>query len=330
MGLAFIELFAGIGGFRLGLESAGHRIVWANEWLESPRRIYRRHFGEYPDSRDVRTISPDELPDADAICGGFPCATFSLAGKRTGFSTDDARGTLFFEFVRFLRAKRYRYVLLENVAGLLNHDAGRTFTVILVSLSELGYDVQWEVCNSRNFGVWQNRERVFILGHRREERRPRIFPLGGTNLSDIEVGRGKREPVMPCILAEHGGFDLKLIKDVPDSAEPRADGKRWIDRPTRTRLIENPLFGDEEETYIDPEGFPHPDALSCIREITATECEKCQGLPVDYTKYYENGEEVSYAERHKRVGRSVTIPIIRAIGERLGRDFYEEGESNGQ
>jgi len=113
--MRFIELFAGIGGFRLGLERAGHQCVWANEFLEKPRSIYEYNFKHAPDGRDIRTIRADEIPDTDLLVGGFPCATFSVAGRRSGFSTEDTRGTLFFEICRLLRSKRIPYVFLENV-----------------------------------------------------------------------------------------------------------------------------------------------------------------------------------------------------------------------
>jgi DNA (cytosine-5)-methyltransferase 1 len=113
--MRFIELFAGIGAFRLGLERTGHKFVWANEWLERPRSIYARNFGDQPDGRDIRTISARELPDADLLVGGFPCATFSVAGKRTGFSLDDTRGTLAFEMFRLAHEKSIPYLLFENV-----------------------------------------------------------------------------------------------------------------------------------------------------------------------------------------------------------------------
>jgi len=176
--MRFIELFAGIGGFRLGLEKAGHECVWANEFMPKARSIYEHNFGHAPDGRDIRTVHPDEIPDADLLVGGFPCATFSVAGRRTGFSTEDTRGTLFFEICRIIGHKRIPYIFLENVKGLLNHDGGRTFGVIVASLDELGYDVQWECVNSKNFGVPQNRERVFIIGNLRGKPRPKVFPLG--------------------------------------------------------------------------------------------------------------------------------------------------------
>lgn len=176
--MKFIELFAGIGGFRLGLEKAGHECVWSNEIEDKARRIYEHNFKDKPDPRDIRTIQPDEIPNADLLVGGFPCATFSVAGRRTGFGTEDTRGTLFFEICRILSSKRIPYLFLENVKGLLNHDGGRTFAVILSSLDELGYDCQWECLNSKNFGVPQNRERVFIVGHLRGKPMPKVFPIG--------------------------------------------------------------------------------------------------------------------------------------------------------
>jgi DNA (cytosine-5)-methyltransferase 1 len=176
--MKFIELFAGIGGFRIGLERAGHQCVWANEFQPKAASIYEHNFKHAPDTRDIRSILPEEIPETDLLVGGFPCATFSVAGRRTGFSTSDTRGTLFFEICRILGDKRIPYFFLENVKGLLNHDGGRTFAVILASLDELGYDVQWECVNSKNFGVPQNRERVFIVGNLRGNPRPKVFPLG--------------------------------------------------------------------------------------------------------------------------------------------------------
>jgi len=178
MTMRFIELFAGIGGFRLGLERAGHQCVWSNEIVEKARRIYEHNFKDTPDGRDIRDIKPEEIPETDLLVGGFPCATFSVAGRRTGFSTEDTRGTLFFEICRIAEAKRIPYLFLENVKGLLNHENGRTFGVILATLDELGYDVQWECVNSKNFGVPQNRERVFIVANLRDRARPKIFPIG--------------------------------------------------------------------------------------------------------------------------------------------------------
>ena len=121
-------------------------------------------------------IKWQEVPDFDLLVGGFPCQAFSIAGKRGGF--EDTRGTLFFEIARAIREKQPRLFLLENVKGLLSHDKGKTFLTILTTLDELGYDLQWQVLNSKNFGVPQNRERVFIVGHLRGTSRPEVFPIG--------------------------------------------------------------------------------------------------------------------------------------------------------
>lgn len=193
--MKFIDLFAGIGGFRYGLQKVatesegssdsesgapqhGQRAfhcVWSNEWDKYASQIYKKHYGEC-DTRDIRTVDTREIPDHDLLCAGFPCQSFSIAGKRLGF--EDTRGTMFFEIARVIRDKRPRYFLLENVKGLLSHDEGKTFQTILGVLSDLGYEYQWQVLNSKNFGVPQNRERIFIIGHLRETSRPEVFPIG--------------------------------------------------------------------------------------------------------------------------------------------------------
>lgn len=139
--------------------------------------VYEKHFKGVKNYGDITKINADELPDFDCLVGGFPCQAFSIAGKRAGF--DDTRGTLFFDLARILRAKQPRLFVFENVKGLLSHKDGQTFGTIISTLDELGYDVQWQVLNSKNFGVPQNRERVIIIGHLRGESQPEVFPIGG-------------------------------------------------------------------------------------------------------------------------------------------------------
>lgn len=180
--MKFIDLFAGIGGFRLGMESAGHECVAFCEIDKFARASYKAIHnteGEI-ELHDITTVTDDEIKSighVDAICGGFPCQAFSIAGARRGF--EDTRGTLFFEIARFASVLKPKYLFLENVKGLLNHDKGDTFETILSALDELGYDVEWQVLNSKDFGVPQNRERVFIIGHFRGQRGRKIFPIGG-------------------------------------------------------------------------------------------------------------------------------------------------------
>jgi len=179
--MKFIELFAGIGGFRLALERQGHTCVWSNEIDKHAVNIYNNYFGENNEPTDIKTVKIKDIPDHDMLVGGFPCQAFSIAGKRGGF--EDTRGTLFFEIARILKGKQPRMFLLENVKGLLNHDRGKTFTTILKTIDELGYDAEWQVLNSKHFGVPQNRERVFIIGYLRTVRghRSQIFPINESN-----------------------------------------------------------------------------------------------------------------------------------------------------
>lgn len=178
--IKFLDLFAGIGGFRLGMERAGHECIGYVEWDKFARKSYQAIHdteGEWT-ANDIRSISDDtirRIGSVDIICGGFPCQAFSVAGKRKGF--EDTRGTLFFEIMRFASILRPRYLFLENVTGLLNHDNGDTFETILRALDEVGYDAEWDVLNSKNYRVPQNRERVFIIGHLRGQRGRKIFPF---------------------------------------------------------------------------------------------------------------------------------------------------------
>ncbi|VPH17417.1 type II DNA modification methyltransferase [Streptococcus pneumoniae] len=184
--MKFLDLFAGIGGFRLGMESAGHKCIGFCEIDKFARESYKAIHntkGEI-ELHDITAVSDESIRgigSVDIICGGFPCQAFSIAGNRRGF--EDTRGTLFFEIARFASILRPKYLFLENVKGLLNHENGVTFETIISTLDELGYNVEWQVLNSKNFGVPQNRERVFIIGHLRRERTRRIFPLSGKNQS---------------------------------------------------------------------------------------------------------------------------------------------------
>ena len=215
MAIRYLDMFAGIGGFRSGLERlGGFTCVGYCEIDPYAKQAYDALYqteGElYFD--DARTIDPTALPDIDLICGGFPCQSFSLAGKRAGF--EDARGTLFFEVARIAAVKRPAYLLLENVPGLLSHDGGRTFAAILTTLDELGYDVTWQVLNSKDFGVPQSRNRVYIVGYHREKRAGKILSFSeanGASLIQLVPGReGKRiysaDGVGMTLTSSAGGF----------------------------------------------------------------------------------------------------------------------------
>jgi len=342
--MKFIELFAGIGGFRLGLERAGHQCVWANEFLAKPRSIYEYNFKHKPDGRDIRAIHVDEIPDADLLVGGFPCATFSVAGRRSGFSTEDTRGTLFFEICRILMGKRIPYLFLENVKGLLNHDNGRTFGIIIASLDELGYDLQWECLNSANFGVPQNRERVFIVGNLRGYPRPKVFPVGICRPNDSVqhgVEQNKGAGVRGKSGVNVGTLCHRLYKGDTNNyyieAEVRTGTGGTEEQPTAgTEKTNEPvrpvLTPDKKEkrqngrrmkehnepaftlTAQDRHGLM---VGTKIRKFTPLECERLQSLPDNWTKWYADGSVVSDSQRYERCGRAVTVNVIYEIAKRL-------------
>lgn len=180
--MRFIDFFSGIGGFRLGMEMAGHECVGHCEIDKFANKSYiamhsPKESEWYAD--DIRRVNPGDLPKAEVYCFGFPCQAFSIAGKRRGF--EDTRGTLFFEVMRLAKVRKPDILFAENVKGLLSHEGGRTFGTIIRTMDELGYDVEWQVCNSKNFGVPQNRERVFIIGHLRGRSFRKVFPFRNGN-----------------------------------------------------------------------------------------------------------------------------------------------------
>ncbi len=177
----FFDMFSGIGGFKLAFENAGFKSVGFCEIDKYPRNLYKSYFdteGEL-EFYDAKEIKAEELPDFDILVGGFPCQAFSIAGKRQGFK--DQRGNLIFDIIRICKAKRPRYILLENVKGLLGHEQGKTFQTIIGLLTGIGYRVEWQLLNSKDFGVPQNRERVFIIGYYGEKSRPQIFSISETD-----------------------------------------------------------------------------------------------------------------------------------------------------
>lgn len=330
--MRFVELFAGIGGFRKGLEQASDKYVcvWANEWDKYAGQIYNKNFKEAQsqrdtrprsdmsnfngqsgtqggsecsnsiDTRDIRTVHTSEIPDHDLLVGGFPCQAFSIAGKRRGF--DDTRGTLFFEIARILKDKQPKYFILENVKGLLSHDNGNTFKTIISTLTELGYDLQWQVVNSKNFGVPQNRERVFIVGHIRGEPRPQVFPIGQESGEDTRrVGK----EVSYTIDANYWKGTNTITKGRRQIISPFNRRKEF-----RTSEVCNTITSHFRG---NPDGDGRPAVLDNmrIRRLTPTECERLQGFPDGWT------EGISDTQRYKCLGNAVTVNVVEYIARKL-------------
>lgn len=179
IGMTFIDLFAGLGGFRIALESLGAKCVYSNEWDEPVRRVYAENFGDIPDG-DIAKVDETTIPDHDILCAGFPCQAFSISGKQRGF--EDSRGTLFFDVARIVRAKKPKIVFMENVKNFATHDGGRTLAVVKATMEELGYDFNQKVLNAVDYGVPQKRERIYMVCFRKDLnvksfRYPKAFEL---------------------------------------------------------------------------------------------------------------------------------------------------------
>lgn len=338
--MKFLDLFAGIGGFRLGMESAGHECIGFCEIDKFARSSYKAIHnteGEI-ELHDITTVTDDDvraIGDVDVICGGFPCQAFSIAGARRGF--EDTRGTLFFEIARFASILKPKYLFLENVKGLLNHDKGNTFKTIIGALDELGYDVEWQVLNSKYFGVPQNRERVFIIGHFRGERSGNVFPFGG-KVENADPGLeneikkyGTIQPnfnqseiiydtdgIAPTLRAYQGGnLEPKIrVKEATKQgyAEAEVGDSINLSHPnSKTRRgrvgkqIANTLLTGESQGVVEPDFR--------IRKLTPRECWRLQGFP-DWA--FDKAQEVnSNSQLYKQAGNSVTVKVIAAIAERL-------------
>lgn len=336
--MKFLDLFAGIGGFRLGMESAGHECIGFCEIDKFARASYKAIHdteGEI-ELHDITRVTDDDvraIGEVDVICGGFPCQAFSIAGARRGF--EDTRGTLFFEIARFASILKPKYLFLENVKGLLNHDRGNTFKTIIGALEELGYDVEWQVLNSKNFGVPQNRERVFIIGYFRGQRARNVFPFGG-KVENADPGLkneikkyGTIQPnfnqsgivyetdgIAPTIRAYQGGnLEPKIrVKEATKQGYAEAEVGDSINlsypnsKTRRGRVgkqIANTLLTGESQGVVEPDFR--------IRVLTPREYWRLQGFP-DWA--FDRAQEVnSNSQLYKQAGNSVTVNVIAAIAK---------------
>ena len=304
--MKYFSMFSGIGGFDLALNKSGHSCIGYSEINKYSIDTYKKNFGEEViNYGDATKIIADKLPQFDLLCGGFPCQAFSIAGKRRGF--EDTRGTLFFEIARILKTKKPSYVLLENVKGLLNHNKGDTFKIIIQTLDELGYDTQWMVFNSKFFGVPQNRERVFIIGNIRGKPRLEILPFRKINgetkelvyaqKSDREIARiYSPEGIAPTLHLKTGGWqEPKIICLIKDKFQKTVYDKNGI----------SPTIRDG-----------HGDVIRInenikVRKLTPIECERLQGFPDNWTK------GVSDTRRYNQLGNAVTVNVVEAIIKRF-------------
>lgn len=316
----FIDLFAGIGGFRLAMQELGGKCVFTSEWDEQAKKTYQANFGEVPfgdiTKEETKSFIPD---DFDVLCAGFPCQAFSIAGKRVGF--EDTRGTLFFDVAEIIKRKQPKAIFLENVKGLRNHDKGRTLRTILKVLREdLNYYVpEPEILNAKNFGVPQNRERIFIVGFRKDlgiesfkypepteekvsfkkvkEKKPVSvkYYLSDTYLNTLIRHRERHE-------SKGNGFGYAIIEDneIANSVVCGGMGRE------RNLVLDHRLKDFTPVTHIKGEVN-----RKGIRKMTPREWARLQGFPDEYLI------PVADASAYKQFGNSVAVPAIKATAEKL-------------
>jgi DNA (cytosine-5)-methyltransferase 1 len=316
----FIDLFAGIGGFRLALQSLGGKCVFTSEWDNEAKKTYRANFGEVPFGDITKEETKQFIPDDfDILCAGFPCQAFSIAGKRGGF--EDTRGTLFFDVAEIIKRKQPKAIFLENVKGLRSHDKGRTLSTILnVLRNDLGYFVpEPEIINAKNFGVAQNRERIYIVGFRSDlnvqhfeypEKLKESFVFEDIKEKDVVPSKYYLSTQYLDTLKKHkqrhadkgNGFGYEII---PDDGIANAVVCGGMGRER------NLVHDDRLEDFTPTTKIKGEVNREYIRKMTPREWARLQGFPDDFVI------PVADASAYKQFGNSVAVPAIKATASEI-------------
>ena len=326
----FIDLFCGIGGMRLGMESAGFRCVFSCDINEECRKTYQANFEEIPEG-DIAHISEKSIPDFDVLCAGFPCQPFSISGKQKGF--EDTRGTLFFEICRIVQEKQPQIIFLENVKHLIHHDEGRTLEIMLERLASLGYIVSWQLLNALDYGVPQNRERIIIIASKR----------GCFNFSLME--KTSRRILLDFIDSE-GAFEYLDENDYTLIENPKIQKQSGLyfagyrNKSIRKAGV-RPDTKHLSRVHKQPNRIysvygTHPTLPSQetsgrfwillqdrrVRKLTIDECFRLMGFPDNFAR------PSSLGEQYKQIGNSICVPMVAAIADALKQQYFSEWGSD--
>lgn len=300
MSFKFIDLFAGTGGIRIPFDEIGGECVFTSEWDKFAQKTYAANFGEMPHG-DITQIEPKDIPPFDLLTGGFPCQPFSNAGLKKGF--DDTRGTLFFNIAQIVKYHTPKVVFLENVKGLLSHDKGNTFATIKKVLEDLGYDVHYKVHNAKDFGVPQNRQRIFIVAIRSDLN----FDFQFAEPSNIQVKVGD---ILDEVVDDKYTISDKLWAGAQRRKEEhKAKGNGFgyslfnAESPY-TSTISARYYKDGSEILIEQKG-KNP------RKLTPREAARLQGYPESFNIV------VSDVQAYKQFGNAVAVPAIRSVAKQL-------------
>lgn len=327
--IKFIDLFAGIGGFRYSLTKCGCKCVFSSEINNACKEVYKKNYGELP-SGDITKIEASQIPDFDILCAGFPCQPFSICGKKKGF--DDVRGTLFFDICRIIDLKKPSVVFLENVKHLINHDNKRTFRIICSKLEELGYHVRYRVLNSRDFGVPQSRERIIVIATKEGYFNfDRLKKTQGVVLKDILDKIGPFEYLSPN---EYTLLDKHIVKVQPDTGlvfcgyrnkglwkKGIRPGTEHLSRchrqPNRIYSVDgtHPTLPSQETSGRFWIYIPKEDR---VRKLTIHECYRLMGYPENFVIDENKGNA------YNQIGNSVVIPMITEIADQIIKQCFSK------
>ncbi len=315
----FIDLFAGIGGFRKGFEDAGFKCVFTSEMNLPCQQVYEKNFGDKPFG-DITKIAPESIPNFDILLGGFPCQPFSISGRKMGF--EDTRGTLFFNICQIIDQKQPSIVVLENVKHLIHHDKKRTFATILKALMDLGYNVTHKILNAKDFGLPQNRERIFIIATKK-------------HYFDFAKLKRKKKVILRDFLDKEGNFEFidkseYTLIDTPKNQESglifvgyrnkniwKKGVRENTEHLSRVHRQPNRIYSIDGTHPTIPSQetagrfFIYIPELDAVRKLTINECYRIMGFQADFIKHSNAGEQ------YKQIGNSVAIPVIRAIAESI-------------
>jgi len=315
----FIDLFAGIGGFRLALEKLNGKCLFSSEIDENCIKTYAVNFGEQPQG-DITQIDPQSIPNHDILCAGFPCQPFSISGKKKGF--DDSRGVLIFTILKIIEAKKPKVIFLENVKHLKDHNKKKTFQTIISSLEKLGYKIEWHILNAKDFGLAQNRERLIIIGSKNKNFDfSKLSKIKPKTIKDILEKEGIFEFLKPdeyTILPKDKwrkqpsglifcGYRNKSIRTsgVRLNTEHLS---RVHKQPNRIYFVNgtHPTIPSQESSGR----FWIYDGKK-VRKLTLNECFALQGFPNNYQKVSSVGT------CYKQIGNAVAVPVIKKVGEQI-------------
>jgi DNA (cytosine-5)-methyltransferase 1 len=295
----FIDLFAGVGGMRLAFESVGGKCVFSSEWDKDSQKTYAANFGEIPHG-DITEISASEIPNFDILLAGFPCQPFSSIGQRQGF-LHATQGTLFYDVLRIIEEKRPAGFLLENVVGLINHDKGNTFKIIIGALESEGYEVFYQVLDSADFGVPQNRKRIYIVGFDKKRFSGQIkFEFPEPTGEDVFIGK----------FVESGITDRSISKHLQNSYLFKLnDGRpQIIDRKSKIKV--KTLVASYHKIQRLTGTFV-ADGPTGVRLLTDNECKAIMGFPEDFVI------PVSRTQMYRQMGNSVAVPVVKAVAGQM-------------